>query len=409
MSNGCQCRSCGNATCVEFLDLGMQPLANNLLSTADLRKPEPRFPLVLTVCPSCWLLQITQTVPPVELFSDYVYFSSFSDTMLGHAHETATRYIDAMHLDRTSFVVEIASNDGYMLRNFRDADIPCLGVEPAANIAAVAKQAGIRSVVEFFTDDLAQQVASDEQQADLILGNNVFAHVPNINDFVAGLRSLLKPDGSVVLEFPYAVNFLEENQFDTIYHEHIFYFSLIALLPLFERHGLAVYDVERIAIHGGSLRLFVGHAGLRPATPTVDEVLASEKKLGLTNLVYYTAFAERVQELRASLLQVLAELAENGASLAAYGASAKGSTLLNYLAIDSDDVAFCADRSTYKQGKLTPGSHIPIVAPEQLLADLPDYALLLTWNFADEIMDQQRQYRERGGKFIIPIPTLSIR
>lgn len=408
MSNGCQCRSCGNATCVEVLDLGMQPLANNLLSTADLTKPEPRFPLVLAVCPSCWLLQITQTVPPVELFSDYVYFSSFSDTMLTHARTATERYIESFDLTTDHLVVEIASNDGYLLRNFVEHKIPCFGIEPAANIAAAAEAAGVSSIVDFFTLALAETLVDDGQQADLVLANNVLAHAPDTNDFVAGLKTLLKPTGRIVLEFPYALDFLEKNEFDTIYHEHVFYFSLTALMPLFERHALQISSVERIPIHGGSLRLYVSHTGVA-VDDTVAQLLNEETQHGLGRLDYYQLFADRVRGLRKELRELLERLRNGGATVAAYGASAKGSTLLNYFGITADDLLFVADRSTHKQGKLTPGTHIPIVSADALIDRQPDYALLLTWNFADEIMDQQRQYRERGGKFLIPIPTLSIR
>src|SRR6185369_3072382 len=268
-----QCRSCGGSEGALILDLGLQPLANNLLRPEDLAKPEPKFPLRLAVCRSCWLLQILDLVPPVQLFSEYLYFSSFSDLMLRHAREAAGRYLQEFSLGGQSLVVEIASNDGYFLQNFKHAGVPCLGIEPAANIAKVAREKGIETLVEFFGRSIAGRLAESGRRADLILGNNVFAHAPDTNDFVAGLGALVKPDGRIVLEFPYAVDFIEKSEFDTIYHEHVFYFSLTALKPLFERHGLAIFKVERLAIHGGSLRLFAGATGAHPVDPSVPALL----------------------------------------------------------------------------------------------------------------------------------------
>lgn len=403
-----KCRSCGGEHSEPVLDLGIQPLANNLLRPEDLGKPEPKFPLRLVVCRSCWLLQILDLVPPVQLFSEYLYFSSFSSYMLSHAKSAADRYIREFGLGASSLVLEVASNDGYLLQNFGKAGVPCLGIEPAANIAAVAREKGIETVVEFFGDHLGRSLAAAGRRADLVLGNNVFAHAPDTNDFVAGLRSVLNPGGRVVLEFPYAVDFIGKNEFDTIYHEHVFYFSLTPLIPLFERHGLQVYDVERLPIHGGSLRLFAGLAGEHPVRSSVPELLEEEKRIGVASLDYYAGFAERVLGLRSNLLELFRDLQARGKSIAAYGASAKGSTLLNFLELGAGDLAFVADRSTYKQGRLTPGTHLPIVAPEQLLAEQPDYALLLTWNFADEILEQQKEYRARGGRFILPIPRVTV-
>jgi SAM-dependent methyltransferase len=305
-------------------------------------------------------------------------------------------------------VMEIASNDGYCLQNFHARGVPCLGVEPAGNIAKVARGKGIETLVEFFGNDLARKLAASNRHADLILGNNVFAHAPDTNDFVAGLRTLLKPAGRIILEFPYAADFVEKREFDTIYHEHVFYFSLTALEPLFQRHGLSIFHVERLPIHGGSLRLFAGVAGAHPRQSSVSALLEEETRKGLSSLSYYQGFAQRVQELKHSLLALLQQLKQQGSSVAAYGASAKGSTLLNFFGLGSDTLDFVADRSTYKQGRLTPGTHVPIVAPGRLLEKRPDYTLLLTWNFADEILHQQKAYRDRGGKFIIPIPEVSI-
>ncbi len=402
------CRACGHAPAAPVLDLGLQPLANNLLRQEDLAAPEPRFPLRLVVCPRCWLAQIADLVPPVKLFSEYLYFSSFSDTMLRHARDAAERYRREFALGAGSFVVEIASNDGYLLQNFVRAGVPCLGVEPAANIAKVAREKGVETVEEFFCEKIAHDLAARKGRADLILGNNVFAHAPEINDFVAGLRALLAPAGRVVLEFPYAADFLEHREFDTIYHEHVFYFSLTALAPLFRRHELHVFHAERIPIHGGSLRLFAGHAGAHAAQPSVAQTLDEESQHGLGSLKPYEQFAAGVQELKRELVALLQRLKREGKSIAAYGASAKGSTLLNFFGLGRDTLDFVADRSTYKQGRLTPGTHLPIVPPEELLRRRPDYTLLLTWNFAEEILTQQRAYREAGGRFIVPIPEVRV-
>ncbi len=408
MSFRLKCRSCGRTEAAQILDLGQQPLANNLLAPADLAKPEPRFPLRLAVCKSCWLLQITDLVPPVELFSEYLYFSSFSDLMLRHAREACEGYSQEFGLNGQSLVVEVASNDGYLLQNFVRAKIPCLGIEPAANIAQVAREKGIETLVEFFGQKLASELTASQRQADLILGNNVFAHAPDPNDFIAGLKTLLKPNGRLALEFPYGADFIEHTEFDTIYHEHVFYFTLTALKPLFERHGLTIFRVQRLPIHGGSLRLFAGHTGAHVVEPSATDLLAEETRKGVNDLGYYEGFGNQVRTLKDDLVALLVKLKKEGKRIAAYGASAKGSTLLNYYGIGADTLDFVADRSTYKQGRLTPGTHIPIVPPEALLQRQPDYTLLLTWNFAEEILAQQQAYRDVGGKFLVPIPQVKI-
>jgi SAM-dependent methyltransferase len=403
-----RCRSCDSTKGKLILDLGVQPLANNLLRPEDLSKPEPKFPLRLAVCQSCWLLQITDLVPPTQLFSEYLYFSSVSDALVGHAREAAERYIRDFSLNSVSHVVEIASNDGYLLQNFTKAKIPSLGIEPAANIAKVARERGIETLVEFFSNDLAIKLSASGKKADLILGNNVFAHAPNINDFVSGLKTLLQPKGRIVLEFPYAIDFIEHTEFDTIYHEHVFYFTVTALQPLFARHGLEIFRVERLPIHGGSLRLFVSHSDAHPIDDSVPNLLKDENRKGADSLRYYEGFANQVLEIKQALLDLLSKLRKDGKRVAAYGASAKGSTLLNFYGVGKNHLEFIADRSTYKQGRLTPGTHMPILPAEALLEKRPDYTLLLTWNFADEIMAQQKDYREKGGKFIIPIPKVIV-
>ena len=408
MNPSFECRSCGDCHGELILDLGQQPLANNLLRAEDLAKPEPRFPLRLFVCPACWMVQITDLVPPVELFSEYLYFSSFSDAMLQHARAAAARYIREFGLGPQSRVVEIASNDGYLLKNFVEQKIPCLGIEPAANIARVAREKGIETLVEFFGESLARKLTAEGRTADLILGNNVFAHAPSPNDFVAGLRALLKPDGRIILEFPYGVDMIAQGEFDTIYHEHVFYFTLTALQRLFRQHDLDIFHVERLPIHGGSLRIFAGHAGGHPAQASVAALLAEESRQGVATTQFYESFASRVAETKRALCSLIENLKQQGKSIAAYGASAKGSTLLNFFGLDNTSIDFVADRSTYKQGRLTPGTHLPIVPTEQLATRMPDYTLLLTWNFADEILRQQTDYRQRGGKFILPIPVVRI-
>jgi SAM-dependent methyltransferase len=403
-----QCRACGDRRTRLLLDLGVQPLANNLLRREDLSKEEPRFPLRLAVCSGCWLMQIVDDVPPVTLFSQYLYFSSFSDAMLRHAANAAGEHIKRFGLGKDSLVVEIASNDGYLLRNFVKAEIPCLGIEPAENIAKVAREKGVETVSEFFSRDLAARFVAEGKQADLILGNNVFAHVPDTNGFAAAVKMALKPGGSAVLEFPYGVDFIENNEFDTIYHEHVFYFTITPLLPLFARHGLQVWRVERIPIHGGSLRIFVGHEDAVPVEPSVRTLLDEEKSKGVASAAYYDDFAKNVLNLKNDLCSLIRQLKQAGKTVAAYGASAKGSTLLNFYGLGAESLDFVADRSTYKQGRFTPGTHLAILPPEALLERMPDYAVLLTWNFAEEILRQQSAYRAAGGKFIIPLPRVEV-
>ena len=407
MGNIC-CRSCGSSDLQLVIDLGNQPLANNLLKPEDLTKPEPKFPLEVHVCAGCWLMQITHIVPPVNLFSDYVYFSSFSDQMLRHAREASLRYIEEKQLNADSFVIEVASNDGYLLKNFVQAGVPCLGFEPAANIADVARANGVETHCEFFGEATANALKAERGTADLILGNNVFAHAPNTNDFVAGMQALLKPDGWVVLEFPYGVDMIDKIEFDTIYHEHVFYFTLTPLLQLFTRHGLEIFHVEHLTIHGGSLRLFACHCGAETVRESVNRTLADEAARGVTSTSYYERFSEHAEKVKADLIAFIKEQQTAGKRVAAYGASAKGSTLLNYVGEDARSLEFIADRSTYKQGKLSPGMHVPIVPADELTACAPDFALLLVWNFANEVIAQQQAYRDAGGKFIIPLPDLRI-
>jgi hypothetical protein len=398
------CRACGHARLDPVLSLGTTPLANALVRADQREAEEPRFPLELVFCPACSLTQITETVPPADLFREYVYFSSFSDTAVASARAIAERIVEERGLGASSLAMEVASNDGYLLQHYACRGVPVLGIEPARNIAVVAEERGIRTVSEFFGRDLAGQLAADGLRADILHANNVLAHVPDLGGFVDGIRTVLKPDGVAVIEVPYVRDMLDHVEFDTIYHEHLCYFSLTAVDRLFAARGLIVHDVERLAIHGGSLRLFVSPHGSRARGAAVETMLRDEQEYGLADGAAYTEFARRVEDLRSALLALLSRLKSDGKRIAAYGASAKGSTLLNYCGIGRETLDFVVDRSTVKQGLFTPGTHLPIRSVETLLEEMPQSVLLLTWNFAAEILDQQAEYRRRGGQFIIPVP-----
>ncbi len=408
-----RCRSCGHNNLKLILSLGQTPLANALLTEEQLGQQEARYPLDLVFCPDCTLVQITETVPPEKLFREYVYLSSFSDTVLGNAKAIADRMMTSRQLNSESLVVEIASNDGYLLKNYTQYGIPVLGIEPALNVARVAEERGIRTLREFFDEPLARKLHDDGKSADVIHANNVLAHVADLNGMVAGIAVLLDPAGVAVIEVPYVKDLIDFVEFDTIYHEHLCYFSLTTLHRLFSRHILRIVDVECIPIHGGSLRILAQrHDHLDPCqngeADGVKHLLEEEDVWGVDRFEFYRGFGEKVERLRSSLLSLLRQLKAEGRRIVAYGASAKGSTLLNYFGIGRETLEFIVDRNTVKQGRYTPGTHLPIYAPEKLLEVQPDYVLLLSWNFAEEILAQQAEYHSRGGRFIVPIPELKV-
>ena len=399
------CRSCGAADLTMILSLGETPLANSLVERDQLDREEDRFPLDLVFCNECALAQITVTVPPGRLFSQYLYQSSFSETMLEHARRLVQQVVRDRNLGANNLVVEIASNDGYLLQNYVAAGVPTMGIEPAQNIAEVARSRGVPTVAEFFGRELASRLAREGKLADVIHAHNVLAHVADLNGVVAGMASLLNKGGVLIVEAPYVRDLIDQTEFDTIYHEHLCYFSLSSLKRLFERHGLTINRVENLAIHGGSLRLYASTEGM--ADDSVAATLRAEEDAGLTSMAYYATFGDRVRRLREDLRETLKQLRAEG-RLAAYGASAKGSTLLNYIGVGRETLDFVVDRSTVKQGMFTPGTRLPIVGPSELLERMPTYTLLLVWNFADEVLRQQKAYRDAGGKFIIPLPVMQV-
>jgi SAM-dependent methyltransferase len=386
-------------------DLGLQPASNAFLADAAAIAHERRYPLRAKVCELCKLVQVDYDVAREELFGNYVYFSSYSDDWLAHAKEFCAMARERFGLGAESLVVELASNDGYLLKNFVAMDIPVLGIDPSDTVAAAARELGVPTLVEFFGLKVADRLAR-EQQADLIIGNNVLAHVPDLNDFVAGIARLLKPIGSVSIEFPHLLELIDHVEFDTIYHEHYSYISLLAIEKVFARHGLRLYDVQKLATHGGSLRIFASHLareGLADSA-TLIELRSREQAAGLDELATYTRFARRVEECRASLREFLARCRQEGKWVAAYGAAAKGNTLLNYCEVTTSEVTMVGDRNPHKQSKLTPGTHIPVVSPEALLQARPDYVLILPWNLQSEIRSQLKDVEQWGGRFVTPVP-----
>jgi SAM-dependent methyltransferase len=398
------CRACGSPDLAVVLSLGPMPLANALRRADQLHTAEPRYPLDLAFCPDCTLVQLAHTVSPAVLFGDYPYLSSYSDTMLRHAEALASSLVERHRLDASSLIVELGSNDGYLLQYFRRSGLRVLGVDPATAACRAAEAVGVPTRCAFFGQAFADALVNDEGlRADVVLANNVMAHVPDLHDVLSGIRTVLAPDGVFVMETPHVRMLLQRNEFDTIYHEHVFYYSLTALTAVLARHGLTVVDVAAIPIHGGSLRVTASMASTQ-VSPAVPACLDEEARWGVRELDTYQAFAARITALRTELREFLIGRKRRGCRLAAYGAAAKGATLLNAIGVGRDVLDFVVDRNPTKQGRYLPGTDLPIRAPEQLLAERPDEVLLLTWNLADEILAQEEEYRRRGGRFIIPIP-----
>ncbi len=407
------CRSCGAPLDRVMVDLGSSPLANSYLSSAALARAELFLPLCVYVCERCWLCQLPECATPQEIFSDYAYFSSFSTSWLEHARTYVDAMVPRFGLGMHSRVVEIASNDGYLLKNFVERGIPVLGVEPAANVAEAARKIGIPTEVRFFGRDAARDLAARGFAADLLLGNNVLAHVPDLDDFVGGLALLLKPEGVLTMEFPHLVRMIDGNQFDTIYHEHYSYFSFVAVERVFAAHGLELFDVEELATHGGSLRIFARHRTASgeisgPRTPRVADLLARERAAGVESLAYYAGYSERVRETKRALLDFLIREKRAGKSIVGYGAPAKGNTLLNYCGVRGDFLDYTVDRSPHKQGLFLPGTRIPIRAPEAIFETRPDFILILPWNLSAEIATQMAAIRDWGGRFLVAIPGVEL-
>ena len=405
------CRFCQTPLQQTFADLGMSPVSNAFLRADQLDRKESFFPLHAFVCSNCMLVQLEQFESPDAIFNaDYAYFSSFAESWLRHAREYVGEMVRRFGYGKSSFVVEIASNDGYLLQYFVEQGIPVLGVEPSANVAEAARKKGVDTLVRFFGVETAKKLVAEGRKADLLLGNNVLAHVPDLNDFVAGMKILLKPGGVITMEFPHLLRLMQENQFDTIYHEHFSYFSFLTVQKVFARHGLTLFDVQKLKTHGGSLRIFACHdedSG-KAKTRAVEELLQEELRAGLDRLAAYADFAEKVRVAKRKLLRFLIDAKVAGKKIVAYGAPAKGNTLLNYCGIRSDFIDYTVDRSPHKQGMFLPGTHIPIYAPEKIFETKPDYLVILPWNLKEEIIEQMSSIRQWGGKFVLPIPEATV-
>jgi 2-polyprenyl-3-methyl-5-hydroxy-6-metoxy-1,4-benzoquinol methylase len=405
-----RCRFCAAPLKYIFADLGVSPLANSYLRSDQLLYPEQFFPLIAYVCSSCFLVQLEELNSPSEIFSDYAYFSSFSDSWLNHALAYSKQAINRFKLNDESLVVEIGSNDGYLLRYFKDAGVPVLGIEPAANVARAAQEKGVETKVCFFNSSQASEMKAQGRQADLIVANNVLAHIPHTNDLMTGFRTLLKPGGTISIETPHLLTLINDNQFDTIYHEHYSYFSLTTLERIFKAHHMVIYDLDHLSTHGGSLRLYAGHDDFYATrvSENVKQVLQEEARKGFNEIGFYEGFGEKAKQVKRNVLKGLIALKEAGKQIAAYGAPAKGNTLLNYLGIGTDFIDYTVDRNPHKQGCYLPGSRIPIFGPEKVAETKPDYLLILPWNLKEEIIAQMSGVRSWGGKFILPIPEFRI-
>jgi C-methyltransferase C-terminal domain/Putative zinc binding domain/Methyltransferase domain len=408
--SGPRCRFCDSGLRFTLVDLGMSPLCESYVTTERLNRAETFYPLHVYVCERCFLAQLEEYVAAEEIFTEYAYFSSYSDSWVEHARHYAGMVAKRFGLGRQSLVVELASNDGYLLQHFLPQGVPVLGIEPAANIAKAAVAKGIPTLVQFFTMASAKKMVDRGTQADLLIGNNVLAQVPDLNDFVAGTELLLKPDGVITMEFPHLLELIRQNQFDTIYHEHFSYFSFLTAERIFARHGIVLFDVEILPTHGGSLRIYGRHAedSTKPVTAAVRSIKTAELAAGMERLETYATFSEQVKETKRRLLEFLIAARREGKHVAGYGAPGKGNTLLNYCGIRTDFLDYTVDRNTYKQGKFLPGTHVPILAPEKIRETRPDYVLILPWNLKDEIMGQLSYIRDWGGRFVVPIPELQI-
>jgi len=404
------CRICGDDLNVSFADLGMSPMANSFVSQSEVHLKESFYPLHAFVCEQCYLVQLDKFESPEKIFGDYAYFSSYSESWLKHAEDYANKMVSRLGLGFKSLAIEVASNDGYLLQYFQKHNIQALGIEPAGNVAKVAEEKGVPTRVEFFGTELAKQLVVEKKQADLLIGNNVLAHVPDLNDFVEGLKIALAPEGVLTMEFPHLLNLIKHNQFDTIYHEHFSYLSLLTVEKLFASHGLTLYDVEELETHGGSLRIFARqHANeALPVKESITELRNKELEAGLTNIETYKQYAEQVRETKRKILKFLITEKRSGKKIVAYGAPAKGNTLLNYCGIRTDFIEYTVDRSPHKQGCYLPGTRIPVYAPEKISETRPDYVFILPWNLQQEIRQQLSQIKEWGGKFVVPIPELKV-
>ncbi|HEY3731876.1 MAG TPA: class I SAM-dependent methyltransferase [Steroidobacteraceae bacterium] len=404
------CRFCGHTLRTTFVDLGMSPLCQTHIEPQQLNHMESFFPLHAWVCERCFLVQLEEYVAPANIFSEYAYFSSYADSWIEHARKYSVLMRDRFAIGRNSLVMEIASNDGYLLQHFVAAGVPVLGIEPAANVAKVAQDKGIRTEVCFHGRASADKVAGKYGQADLLLGNNVLAHVPDLNDFVGGMKRLLKPGGVITMEFPHLQRLMEQNQFDTIYHEHFSYFSFFTVEQVFAAHGLTLFDVDELGTHGGSIRIYARHNDddSKPVSERAQQLRARELSMGFNRMQTYQNFAEQVKSTKRKILALLIDLKNRGKTIVGYGAPGKGNTLLNYCGIRTDLLAYTVDRNPYKQGKYTPGTHIPILPPERIRETRPDYVFILPWNLKDEISSQMGFIREWGGRFIVPIPEPQI-